>query len=65
MQGGRTGAGAWQEGGEADGGTETVGQTVNGASRLAGQPRQVLVPAELRADLNAPGFWGAGYYRNV
>ena len=30
----RTGARARQEGGEADGGTDTVGWTVNGASRL-------------------------------
>ena len=34
VQGEKTGAGAWQEGGEADSGTETVGRTVNGAARL-------------------------------
>ena len=33
VQGERTGAGAQQEGGEADGGTETVGRTVNGAGK--------------------------------
>ena len=37
VQGERTGAGARQEGGEANGGTETVGRTVNGAARLVGQ----------------------------
>ena len=30
VQGGRTGARAWQKGGEANGGTDTVGATVNG-----------------------------------
>ena len=60
VQGGRTGAGARQEGGEANSGTETVGWTVNGASRLVGQPGQVLVPAESRADLSAHGFWKQG-----
>ena len=55
------------EGGEADGGTETVGEsqvgrarTVNGAARLIGQPGQVVVPAELRADVSAHGFWKLG-----
>ena len=49
-----------QEGGEADGGTETIGRTVNGDTRLAGQPRQVVVPAELRADISDHGFWKRG-----
>ena len=67
MQGEKTGAGAWQEGGEADGGTETVGEayggrerTVNGAARLTGQPGQVVVPAESREDVSAHGFWKRG-----
>ena len=60
MQGERTGAGAHQEGGEADGGTETVGRTVNGAARLAGKPGQVVVPAESRTDVSAHGFWKRG-----
>ena len=38
VHGESTGAGARQEGGEADGGTDTVGPTVNGAARLVGQP---------------------------
>ena len=38
VQGERTGAGARQEGGEANGGTDNVGRTVNGAARLEGQP---------------------------
>ena len=60
MQGGRTGAGARQEGGEANGSTETVEQTVNGADRLVGQPGQVVVHAESRADVSAHGFWKQG-----
>ena len=52
----RTGAGARQEGGEADGGIDTVGRTVNGAARLVGQPGQVVVTADLRADISAHGF---------
>ena len=67
MQGGRTGAGARQEGGEVDGSTETVGEsqggrgrTVNGAARLIGQPGQVVLPAESRADVSAHGFWKRG-----
>ena len=60
MQGGRTGAGARQEGVEADGGTDTVGQTGNGASRIAWQPRQVVVPAESREDVSAHVFWKPG-----
>ena len=60
VQGGRTRAGAWQEGGEADGGTDTVGRMVNGAAILLGQPEQVVVPAESRAYVSAHGFlkWG-------
>ena len=60
MQGERTEAGARQEGGEADGGTETVGWMVNRAARLAGQTGQVVVPAESRADVSAHGFWKRG-----
>ena len=67
MQGERTGDGVWQEGGEADDGTETVkefqggrGRTVNRADRLAGHPRQVVVPAESRADVSAHGLWKRG-----
>ena len=57
LQGERTGAGAQQEGGEANCGTDTVGRTVNGADRLVGQPGQVVVPIESRADVSAHGFW--------
>ena len=39
---------------------ETVGWTVNGAARLAGQPGQVVVPTESRADVSAHGFWKRG-----
>ena len=60
MQGERTRAGARQELGEADGGTETVGPMVNGAARLAAQPGHVVVPAESRADVSAHGFWEQG-----
>ena len=60
VQGERTGAGARQEGGEADGGTDTAGQTVNGEARLIGQPGQVVVPAESRVDVSAHGFWKRG-----
>ena len=67
VQGERTGAGARQEEGEADGGTETVGEsqggrtrTVNGADRLIGKPGQVLVPAESRSVVSAHGFWKRG-----
>ena len=60
VQGERTGAGVQQEGREADGGTETVGRTVNGAARLSGQPGQVVVPAESRADIRAHVFWKQG-----
>ena len=63
MQGERTGAGVRQEGGEADGGTETVREdqggrkiTVNGAARLVGQSGQVVVSEESRADVSAHGF---------
>ena len=60
VQGKRTGDGTRQEGGEDDGGTETVGRTVNGAARLVGQPGQIVVPAESRADVNTHGFWKRG-----
>ena len=60
MEGERTGPGARKEGGEANGSTETVGRTVNRAARLVGQPGQVLVPAESRADVSAHGFWKRG-----
>ena len=60
VQGERTRAGARQEGGEADGGTETIGRTVNRAARLASQPGQLEVPAESRADVSAHGFWKRG-----
>ena len=60
VQGERTGAGAQQEGGGSDGGTGTVGQTVNGAAGLVGQPGQVVVPADSRSDVSAHGFWKRG-----
>ena len=60
MQGERTGAGVRQDGGEADGVMYTVGWTVNGAATLVGQPRQVVVPTESRADISAHGFWKRG-----
>ena len=60
VQGERTGARARQEGGEADGGMETVGRTVNGAARLVGQPIEVVVTAESMADVSAHGFWMRG-----
>ena len=50
VQGERTGAGARQEGGESEGSTD----------RLVGQPGHVVVPAELRADVSAHGFWKRG-----
>ena len=50
VQGERTGAGARQERGEADDGTDII----------VGQPGQVLVPAESRADVSAHGFWKRG-----
>ena len=60
MQGERTGAGVRQKGVEANGGTETVGWAVNEVSRLAGQPGQVVVPAESRVDVSVHGFWKRG-----
>ena len=63
VQGERTGVGTRQEGRTADGGANTVGEsqggsgrTVNGAAILARRPGQVLVPADLRADVSAYGF---------
>ena len=43
--------------GEAQGGRAL---TVNRAARLIGQPGQVVLPAELRADVIAHGFWKRG-----
>ena len=60
MQGERTGAGARQEGEEAYGGTETVGRTVNGAARLAGQSGQIVVPVESIPDIIPHSFWKRG-----
>ena len=67
MQGERTGAGARQNRGESNGGTDTVreaqggrGQTVNGAARLIEQLGQVVVPADSRAEGSAHGFWERG-----
>ena len=67
MQGERTRARERQEGVEADGGTDTVveaqgcrARMVNGATRLVGQPVQVQVPAESRADVSTHGFWKRG-----
>ena len=60
VQGERTGAGARQEGGEADGVTDTIGRTVNISARLIRQPGQVEVPAESRAHVSAHGFWKRG-----
>ena len=62
VQGERTGAGARQEEGEADGSTDTVRRSVNGAARSIGQPVQVvvLVPADSRAYVSAHGFWKRG-----
>ena len=34
--------------------------TVNRAARLVGQLGQVVLPAELRADVSAHGFWNRG-----
>ena len=50
VQGERTGAGARQEGGKAD----------SGPDRLVGQPGQVVVPTDSRADVSAHGFWKRG-----
>ena len=67
VQGERTGAGARQEGGVSEGGTDTVGKaqggrarTLNGAARLVGQQGQVEVPAESRADVRSYVFWKRG-----
>ena len=60
VHGERTGAGARQEGGEDEGGTDTVGREVNRAARLVGQPVQVVVPAELRSDVSAHKFLKRG-----
>ena len=60
VQGERTRAGARQEGGEAGSVMETGGWTVNGAARLAGQPGQLVVHVESRADVSSHGFWKRG-----
>ena len=67
VQGERTGVGSRQESGTADGGTETVEeslggniQTVNRADVLARSLVQVEVPAESRADVCSHGFWKRG-----
>ena len=60
VQGERTGDGARQDRGEAEGGTDTVGRTVNGAYILLGKPGQVVVPVDSRADVSAHGFWKRG-----
>ena len=49
-----------QEGGEANGSTETAGRTVNGEAILVGQLGQVVVPADSREDVSAHGFWKQG-----
>ena len=66
VQGERTLAGARQDGGTADGGTDNVGEaqgvrgaTVNGEAVLAKRPGQVEVPAESRADV-IPHSFGSG-----
>ena len=67
VQGERTGAGAQQESGTADSGTDTVvetqggrGPTVIGEARLLGRLGQVQVSAEWRSDVSAHGFWKRG-----
>ena len=56
----RARAGARQEVGEADGGTDTVGRSVNRDAILIGQPGQVVVHVESRSDVSAHGFWNWG-----
>ena len=67
VQGERTGAGARQEGGTANGGTVTEeeaqggrARTVNRADRIRRQPGKVVVPAQSWADVSAHGFWKRG-----
>ena len=67
VHGERTKSGEQQNGGAADGGANTVGEsqevngrTVNREIRLVGQPGQVEVPVASRADINAHGFWKQG-----
>ena len=67
VKGERNDPGERQEVGTADDGADIVGEyqggsghTVNVADRLAGRPGQVEVPAELRADVSAHGFWKRG-----
>ena len=63
----RTGSGERQEGGESNGGKDTVGESqggrgleVNKAAILIEQPGQVVVPAESRADVSSHGLWKRG-----
>ena len=67
VQGERTGSGARQESGSADGGADAVGdaqggsgRTVNGTARLVGRLGQVQVTAEWRADVSTHSFWKRG-----
>ena len=67
VQGERTGARARQESGIADGDADIVeeaqggsGRTVNRVARLAERQGHVEVPAELRSDVSAHGFWKRG-----
>ena len=39
---------------------DTVGRTVNGATRLIGKPGEVVVPAESRSDVSTHVFWKQG-----
>ena len=66
-QGERTGAGAQQESGTADGSTEIVGESqegsgriVNRSARLVERPGQVAVPVESREDVSTHIFWKRG-----
>ena len=60
VQGERTSPRARQEGGEADGSTETVERMVNQEARLVGQPGQVIVSAESRAGVSPHDFCKRG-----
>ena len=69
VQGERTGDGARQEGGTAEGGADIVGESQGGGSSggkankaaiLVRRPGQVEVPADSRADVSAYGFWKQG-----
>ena len=65
----RTGDGARQKNGRAEGGAVIIGEsqgyggsgrTVNGADILLRRMVQVESPVELRADVSALGFWKRG-----